>query len=241
MERIPRTRGSSAQLADEDALPTDEELVRAWVAKDRPPQGGMSWPRARWIRAFPQHRRHFASLPDTLSRATVRQACDDAAKDKLHATRGFLAVMAWGFGSQTGYGTWRTARMLRFPDAPRRLLTAARAVHEGGALAGYAELASYTRCRIKWLGPAFGTKFLYFCSRPEDRALILDSVVAGFLNRENNAELSPVPWSLATYTRYMSMMRARASELGVTADELEQCLFEEESRRRNNQWSKGRR
>ena len=155
--------------------------------------------------------------------------------------RAFLAVMAWGFGTQAAYGPWRTREMLRPDDVPHRLLTAARLLREQGALEAYTALSRYDASRVKGLGPSFGTKFLYFCSRGDDSALILDRIVAAYLNRDSAAELNSGRWSVSTYTRYLAMMRDRASKLGVSADELEQCIFDEESRRQGNQWSDARR
>jgi hypothetical protein len=69
-----------------------------------------------------------------------------------------------------------------------------------------------------------GTKYLYFCSRGVDRALILDRLIAGYLNRENAAGLETCVFSSAAmYTRHLALMRDRARVLHVLPEELEQC------------------
>jgi len=110
---------------------------------------------------------------------------------------------------------------------------------EGGAHAGYRALASSDVARLKWLGPSFGTKFLYFRQpRPTKTvALILDDFVAKWLAREVGFEVDPVPWSAANYTRYLEQMHAWAAALGIEPDELELCIFRAEAARRGSQWA----
>jgi hypothetical protein len=60
---------------------------------------------------------------------------------------------------------------------------------EGGPVKAYAFLGDNGVPRLARLGPAFGTKFLYFCSPASGRpALILDRLVAAWLRE--NADLS---------------------------------------------------
>ncbi len=109
-------------------------------------------------------------------------------------------------------------------------------MREQGALEAYTALSCYDASRVKGLGPSFETKFLLFCSCGDDSELILDRVVAAYLNRYSAAELNAGRWSVSTYPRYLAMM-SPPSKLGVSSDELEQCIFDEESRRQGNQWS----
>jgi hypothetical protein len=88
------------------------EVVRSWQAGGRRQQPAISWPRARWLVQFPDSADLFASLPDQLDRATVRAACSEAARSPAVAWQAFLVVMVWGQG-RTGYGPWRTARILQ--------------------------------------------------------------------------------------------------------------------------------
>lgn len=92
--------------------------------------------------------------------------------------------------------------------------------------------------RLPGLGPAFGTKFLYFCSPPGDRtALILDSLVAAWLRTDTGLRLHEAHWSAPTYQRYLEVMSRWAAETAVTADELEACIFQAEARGTGSQWA----
>ena len=92
--------------------------------------------------------------------------------------------------------------------------------------------------RLKWLGPAFGTKYLHFCSSPGDAALVLDALVAAWLNEHCGTRLRPARWSTAQYERYLVDMTAW-SHGRCTPTDLETRVFVAEASRRNgNQWAK---
>jgi hypothetical protein len=82
--------------------------------------------------------------------------------------------MVWGHGP-VGYGAYRAARVLREnPEAPATLRTVAQLVRRDGGAQAFAWLKKH---RLRFLGVAFATKYLYFCSGPEaPPALILDWV-----------------------------------------------------------------
>jgi len=212
-------------------------VVDRWHAADSPVQAGIAWPRQRWTEAFPTFRHLLDGLPDRLDRDLVRQQCRSAAESADDAERAFLVVMTWGYGD-VGYGPFRVARILAdTPNSTGRLREAATAVAEGGALAGYEALADRRRSRLKWLGPAFGTKFLHFCT-PAGRspALILDRLVADWLRDNVGASFNPVPWNINEYRRYVDLMTGWSVELGIEPDQLEACLFTEEAARIGSQW-----
>ena len=97
---------------------------------------------------------------------------------------------------------------------------------EDGASAAYERLASHKDCGLRGLGPAFGTKYIYFI-QPRDqavRALIFDRLVADWLGRETNLGLSAGAWSVAMYARYLDAMHAWASSLGCQPDDVETCI-----------------
>jgi hypothetical protein len=70
-----------------------------------------------------------------------------------------------------------------------RLLAATNAVRDEGPLAGYRVLAGPGR--VSHLGPAFGTKFLFFQSRRGDRALIFDRLMSSWLREHCDPSLNP--------------------------------------------------
>jgi len=124
------------------------------------------------------------------------------------------------------------------PDAPTRLCDAARVLKTESAVAAYAAMAA--RCRLRGLGPAFGTKYLHFCSIDEtpDAALVLDRLVANWLKSNTDLSLNPVSWSVRTYERYLEHMAKWSGALRVAPPELECCVFRAEAaRRRRSQWA----
>ena len=214
------------------------DLIGRWRDDGSPPQPGIEWPRPAWISAFPEHGVAFKARPDLLDRASTRGACMDAAADAQGATRAFVAVMAWGHG-KVGYGRWRTRRILtETPDASARLCDVAKTLSADGALAAYRRLANAADCRIVGLGPAFGTKYLYFTQPPPQgpRALIVDALVTEWLDRETDLGFAAGAFSVPTYGRYLEMMHDWAASLGCEPDELESCMFRAIATERGSQW-----
>jgi Putative 8-oxoguanine DNA glycosylase OGG-like protein len=213
-------------------------VVGAWRAAGSPAQDGIAWPRQRWINQFTQFADAFTMLPDHLNRSVIRGACRRAGASAVEAEQAFLAVMAWGYG-RVGYGPYRVRRLFDVtPDAGTQLQVAARTLAAQGPVAAYARLGDHGVARLAGLGPAFGTKFLYFCSpmgRPP--ALILDRLVAQWLRGYTDLRLNEVRWSVTTYSQYLESMYAWADELAVAADELETCIFSEQAGLAGSQWA----
>jgi hypothetical protein len=224
------------------ALPVPESvtaLVSECRSQGRLSQPGVTWPRQRWIEAFPAFEGTFASLPDLLDRDCVREACLRATDDPPAATAAFLAVMAWGFGS-VGYGRFRTTAILTgTPDASVKLQSVAHTLVQEGPDGAYRRLARPADCQLRDLGPAFGTKFLYFCQPPGQAvtALILDQFVATWLARRTPLAVNPVPWSPSTYRRYLTHLHAWAGSMGCRPDELEYWMFRAIASERGSQWA----
>jgi hypothetical protein len=224
------------QMARREVPEAIVELVRRWQARGRPPQPGIRWPRARWLAWFPDSDELLGSLPDRLDRATVRGLCSEAARSPAAAWQAFLVVMVWGQG-MNGYGPWRTARILQdTPDATQRLATVARHLSQGGALDAYRRFGG--DCRLRWLGPAFGTKYLSFCPQgPGSPALILDRLVAQWLTNNTQYSFRAGAWSPSTYRRYLELIWSWAAVLGVDAEEVEWCIFQAQADQTGNQWA----
>lgn len=144
--------------------------------------------------------------------------------------------LAWGLG-------WKGFRMeskLRgigqtHPDTTARLLVQAwQAVREGASSSECYEvlLTPKGRPRIKYLGAAFATKYLYFATGSGTPATpILDAVVANSL-RPIAWEAAPTTaWWSSTSGRYCSLLSRWASEAtaatgqAVRLDQLEMMLF----------------
>jgi hypothetical protein len=204
---------------------------------DEAAQAGILWPRQSWVDAFPDHRDLFVGLPDRLDREHVRQASSNAATGAEQAVRAFLASMAWGYG-RTGYARWRTNMALTQTVAvPERLQRVAERVATDGGLAGYDLLGG--DCRVRHLGPAFGTKYLYFIPQADGQApaLILDRIVAGWLRANTSTVFNPVPWAPSIYRGYAQTLGGWAEQLGVAPDVVEELIFVASA---TGQWAAGR-
>lgn len=241
--RIAR-RGNSASLplsAMTQLVPEAiVDVVRRWRDEDNPPQPATAWPRERWVAMFPRHQEFLRKLPQALDRDDVRSLCLAAGSGPLPAEQGFIAVMVWGYGNDVGYGPWRTNRVLsETADAAERLAAAARSARTEGALAAYGRMRPGGDCSLRWLGPAFGTKYLYFCQPPEAplAALIFDNLVATWLRRSSGLDLNPVSWSPRTYETYLRQMHRWATALACAPDELEYCVFRDIATERQTQWA----
>ena len=168
---------------------------------------------------------------EKISRADVFSAFDLVSQESSQVARmkalgeAFVAAMAWGFRPNS-YGPFRTNEMLKNisgetqrRDARTILLEVFDELKSGSGkpIDAYVKLSR----KITGLGPAFGTKFLYFASREDDRAPILDAVVANWLwkygVRDSKGKwLSAVPWKRANYQRYLEFCDAACLQLSVT-------------------------
>jgi len=218
-------------VSSKDAsVPADlSALTSRWKAAGRPAQSGIAWPRDAWTAYFPNQAAVFDRLPDRLTRDDVREHASNASKSDAFALEAFLASMAWGYGN-VGYGPWRTERVLRLnPDASAMLRQAAEHLSTAGAVPAYRFLANSGR--LKYLGPAFGTKFLHFApqSPTGSPALILDAIVTRAVRSVSGVLLSATTWNTLTYERYLTTITGWASGLGIEAADAEMLLFVGES------------
>lgn len=212
-------------------------ICERWDAEGRRAQAAAIWQRDRWMAAMPAHARLLQDLPNRLDRSIVRQRVRDAPATTRGMVEAMVIVYAWGW-SVTSVGVTRAQSALgagveRLGSA---LLAAREAMRLGGPLDGYAALAGPHR--VKGLGPSFGSKFLYFASPQNGRALILDQLVADWLAREAALSLTANRWSVRTYAAYVSAMDEWSSGLGISSHQLEEIIFTEEATRRGlTTWS----
>lgn len=124
-------------------------------------------------------------------------------------------------------GSWRNVSRLvgEVDDHPERVLATLREAQTLSFEGREADAFRAMDGRIKRLGPAFFTKFLYFTA-DQDRvghALILDDrvrvgwrLLAGYYLREHSAK---------DYGRNCGEAGEAAQRLGLTASEVEACLY----------------
>jgi hypothetical protein len=167
---------------------------------------------------------------EQVSRGDLFALADEVRARTLGATQLLVAVMMWGYGTM-GYGPARTERMLATRDAEQRIAAAFRAVNDPrhGASSGYAALADHGTARLAWLGPAFGTKFLYVAGHGQvpygRQPLILDALVGRWIEAQVGVRLFPWTWLRSAYGRYLDLMHAWAAELGWEPDQVEHRVF----------------
>lgn len=209
---------------DEDC-PVPERLRQAyarWDRAGRPRQPGIAWNPAPWRATLPEFGPLFDDLPNPLDRGAVRDRARQA-RDDRETLEAFVAAMVWGYG-RVGYGAFRTARVLAENPEPGATLreAAARARDEGGP-AAFGWLA---RNRLRWLGVAFATKFLYFAGdgNADPPPLILDRLVRDWLRDSTGCRLS-LDWNVTDYRRYVRAVTRWAAELKVAPSDIEYLIF----------------
>lgn len=199
--------------------------------------------------AAPEHSGFFESLgTDRLDRTRAVELAP-AIEDETSAVQVFLLAMLWGYGP-VGYGPFRTRRILDRPEAASELLEVAREAEQHGGLAAF-ELVARRREQgvtfLKWLGPAFGTKYIYFLTANDPKhppAPVMDSVVnRWFLTHSPECPLITDYWHAPSYETYLASLDRWAEDLGrefqcsIRPDDIEYLIFASGSRFEGNQWS----
>jgi len=200
-------------------------LTNRWDRAGRPPQPPILWSQKSWKKQLPSYSQFLDSLPNPISRRDVQYRAQQASRGECQAVEAFLISMVWGYGP-TGYGPWRTSRVLNENhDAAQRLLRTANAESMENEERSYIHLAKESR--LTFLGPAFGTKYLYFISKrpPIELPLILDAVVSRALLELAGVAISAKTWNPSAYQNYLALLRGWAAEISVSPPDVERVLF----------------
>lgn len=234
-----RSRGPAlAGVAERGEIPPAVlRVFEEWDARGRPSQAAAAWQRERWLAAIPRQTRVLEALPDRLDRSTVRQLVLEKPLTARGMFEAMIIVYAWGW-SMTSVGVTRAQTAIGAGIRPlgSALMAARDAVWTRDPRAGYAALAGPHR--VTGLGPSFGSKFLYFVSPEGRRALILDQLLAAWLDRETALSLNADRWSIRTYAKYLTTMQVWSSLLGISDHQLEEILFTEEATLRGVTWAR---
>lgn len=166
-------------------------------------------------------------LPSLLDRSAVRQIVADS---RFTAEERFLTTMAWGYGG-VGYGPYRVGKMLSTPALDQMLTRSCSIASSGASLSAYEFLMNN---RIRQLGPAFASKWLYFCGSEEFAAPIYDSVIAKWVmaNAKEffaDVRISSEYWNPATYSRFIDFLNEASTITGCSRGELEYLIFLDQS------------
>ncbi|WIX85676.1 hypothetical protein [Amycolatopsis sp. DG1A-15b] len=199
--------------------------VQRWRERGEPPQPPSRWSRGSWLKHFPQHHSFISALPERIDRAEATRHAAHAVTAE-GAERAFLVAMIWGYGP-VGYGPWRTARVLaENAHAASRLAEVARVALEHGGVAAFRDLADK---RLRYLGVAFGTKYLRFVTAASSSkhagTPILDAVVRRWLVTHAGTHLNIDEWRPVVYERYVALLTSWSTELALAADTVEELIF----------------
>lgn len=214
-------------LPDDADVPSRDDMLGQAIPFDRD----------RWLRLLPEPAWWPAEL-DSCPRIAARHRVDRSTvfrisrrSDTTEGRRHLLtAALVWGSGTKAQ----SVARRVRIfeesssRDIDARLEATLAVLREEGATAAY--FAFNNDHRIKYLGPAFFTKVLYFAGYDQPvgpwRPLILDSVVARALSGADTEWMWPGSgWTTQHYQRYLSLVHDHALHTGVQADQVEAALF----------------
>lgn len=226
-----------ARIVSRMAAP--EALVSAfdrWIAAGRPAQVASPWNRKSWTSRLPNYRDVFDRLGDKrLTREAVAEWARHIETPK-QAVDAFIVTMVWSYGP-VGYGAFRTARVIEGPGFETAIFESAQVAATSGGLAAYRHVSERRRADpsfLRYLGPAFGTKFIYFVTKANasEAAPVMDAVVQRWFQRHVPSVPLTLEWSSPqSYEQFLGHVAAWASELAaarhtqVAVDDVEQLIF----------------
>jgi hypothetical protein len=162
------------------------------------------------------------------------------------AVQVFLLAMLWGYGP-VGYGPFRTRRILERPQASSELLEIAQVAYQEGGLAAFERIAAHRRkagSYLKWLGPAFGTKYIYFLTAQDPSvqpAPVMDAVVRRWFRvHAPGRPLIVDTWDVPSYRSFLDSLSEWADDIhrhfghDIRLDDVEYLIFAEGNRFEDN-------
>lgn len=222
-----------------------------WQDAGRPTQVPSRWNRKSWTNQLGQYEGFFNELKiDRIDRKQAVQLSPHKVTNEEEAVQVFLLAMLWGYGL-VGYGPFRTRRIIDRPEAVAELLEVAQVAQRDGGLVAFQLIedrrSGGKRSFLKWLGPAFGTKYIYFLtakSNPQEPAPVMDAVVyRWFLKHAPDRKLRVDFWHTPSYEQFLYSLGEWASHIRrrfgqeIRIDDVEYLIFAEGSRFEGNDWS----
>lgn len=189
-----------------------------------------------WLGHLTQVNDVLVSLPEALDRDCAARKVEQLIPGNVPAA--FVVAMIWGHG-KTGYGPYRTARVLTGLKAPAgaplsqsvvdRLTESIEVSRRESAVAGFRFLNNDPG-RIAFLGPAFFTKWLYFATArgvadSAESAPILDALVTKWL--ADKAGITIRRGRTDDYRTYLQLLADWGSRYGLTSSAVEARIFEQ--------------
>jgi len=217
------------------------DRLREILAEAQAPQRGFGWNPESWRVALadcPDVLDQLNELPKKINRDEVCRIVTSNLK-RGAVLPAFVTAMIWGYGT-AGYGPARVRWVLTgvrgkvatgvpvHPDVEARLKDAVQIVRAEGAIEGFRHMNNAGH--IKYLGPAFFTKWLYFASAasgPDDAraAPILDKQVKDWLTNEARVRLNI--YKTDDYGRYVALLKDWGSHTSKvrTPAQVEKAIF----------------
>lgn len=212
-------------------------LADILMAKDAP-QGSFPWIPSSWkeqMRDLPEVVTVLDQMPERVDRESTRELVLSQLKSG-RVLGAFVGAMVWGYGTY-GYGPVRTRWILTgtktnpleatvLPSVAERLAAGATFVRENGPIEGFRFMNNENR--IKYLGAAYFTKWLYFTSATTsatdgNASPILDARAAEWMLSE--AGLSLDTGRTSSYERYVQILNEWGHEYDRTAVQVEKAIF----------------
>lgn len=202
-------------------------------------QQAFLWLPAGWREALHDCPAVLAQLDKLPARINRNDVCSVVTEnlERDDALSAFVPAMIWGYGD-VGYGPDRVRWVLTGiktkaayksavdSDVALKLKDAVRIVRGDGPVAGFRHMNNAGR--IKHLGPAFFTKWLYFASATSgsddaNAAPILDKRVKEWLTEHADVTLDIN--KTVDYQRYVDLLREWGSPYGWTPVQVEKAIF----------------
>lgn len=169
-----------------------------------------------------------------ISRGGLFELAAAAADCSDDALRLLWHTLAWGGGKRARLMSKRLDSVAANPEGAASALRAAAVRARTSPADAYETLYPSGRTLLKYLGPAFFTKYLYFAGggAVTHPCAILDRVVAANLRTRGWDGLRSAGWSAVTYEQYCELVACWAREAStqlarpVAGDEVEHWLFD---------------
>ena len=179
-----------------------------------------------WIERFPRDAKFLKSVAKNLNRKNVRKVCSQRSTHSIREK--FLAVMLWGYGPYA-VGAARTLKITKEKEFESRLKEVYNLAKSGRHIDAISFMAIDP---IKGFGPAYGTKFVYFCSPKNVCAPIYDKSVRDWLgkyakNELYGASLHRIQWHTNSYLAWSQWLQVQAKLLKTNWEDLEYLIFED--------------
>ncbi|GAA3713794.1 hypothetical protein GCM10022204_36090 [Microlunatus aurantiacus] len=161
-------------------------------------------------------------------------------RDASSALDAFIVAMIWGYGP-VGYGPYRTARVIaatpHFPDVVYDIAEVARTQGGVAAYRYVSQRRSSDPGFLKHLGPAFGTKYIYFATKAvSDRPTpVMDAIVQRWFRTNMPSVPLTLDWSRpSSYEALVAHLDLWAAELStaeapVRVDDVEYLIFADQA------------